>query len=91
MPALRAKAAGKHCGRPGLKPELAQANRDALAVPGRPGIRVIAKQLGVSPMTVQNVGRAGAWIGRRGGERTPPGYFSAVRRGGLWQEPSLPP
>jgi hypothetical protein len=26
-----------------------------LAVPGRPGIRVIAKQFGVSPMTVQNV------------------------------------
>jgi hypothetical protein len=45
----------KHCGRPGLKPELAQAIRDALAVPGRPGIRVIAKQFGVSPMTVQNV------------------------------------
>jgi hypothetical protein len=32
--------------------------REALAVPGRPGIRVIAKQLGVSPMTVQNVARA---------------------------------
>jgi hypothetical protein len=26
-----------------------------MAVPGRPGIRVIAKQFGVSPMTVQNV------------------------------------
>jgi hypothetical protein len=28
------------------------------ACPGRPGIRVIAKQFGVSPMTVQNVARA---------------------------------
>jgi hypothetical protein len=36
---------------PGLKSELAQAIRDALAVPDRPGIRVIAKQFGVSPMT----------------------------------------
>jgi hypothetical protein len=34
--------------------------REALAVPGRPGIRVIAKQFGVSPMTVQNVARQGA-------------------------------
>ena len=27
----------------------------ASSVPGRPGIRVIAKQFGVSPMTVHNV------------------------------------
>ena len=53
----RAKAAGKHCGRPPLAPELAERIREALAVPGRPGIRVIAKQFGVSPMTVQNVAR----------------------------------
>jgi len=32
--------------------------REALATPGRPGIRVIAKQFGVSPMTVQNLARA---------------------------------
>jgi DNA invertase Pin-like site-specific DNA recombinase len=51
----RAKAAGKHCGRPLLAPELAERIRQAMAVPGRPGIRVIAKQFGVSPMTVQNV------------------------------------
>jgi hypothetical protein len=44
-------------GRPPLAPELAERIRAALAVPGRPGIRVIAKQLGVSPMTVQNVAR----------------------------------
>ena len=54
----RAKAVGKHCGRPPLAPELAERIREALAVPGRPGIRVIAKQFGVSPMTVQNVARA---------------------------------
>ena len=53
----RAKAAGKHCGRPPLAPELVAQIREALAVPGRPGIRVIAKQFGVSPMTVQNVAR----------------------------------
>jgi DNA invertase Pin-like site-specific DNA recombinase len=56
----RAKAAGKHCGRPPLAPELAARIREALAVPGRAGIRVIAKQFGVSPMTVQNVGRLAA-------------------------------
>jgi DNA invertase Pin-like site-specific DNA recombinase len=53
----RAKANGKHCGRPPIKPELAERIRKALAVRGRPGIRVIAKQFGVSPMTVQNVAR----------------------------------
>ena len=53
----RAKAQGKHCGRPPLAFELAERIREALAVAGRPGIRVIAKQFGVSPMTVQNVAR----------------------------------
>ena len=53
----RAKADGKHCGRPPIKPELAERIREALSVSGRPGIRVIAKQFGVSPMTVQNVAR----------------------------------
>jgi DNA invertase Pin-like site-specific DNA recombinase len=48
----RAKAAGKHCGRPPLAPELAERIRQAMAVSGRPGIRVIA-----SPMTVQNVAK----------------------------------
>jgi hypothetical protein len=43
-------------GRP-INPELAERIRKALAVRGRPGIRVIAKQFGVSPMTVQNVAR----------------------------------
>jgi hypothetical protein len=44
-----------HSQRPPLAPELAERIRQAMAVPGRPGIRVIAKQFGVSPMTVQNV------------------------------------
>jgi len=52
---LRGQAAGKHCDRPPLAPELAERIRQAMAVPGRPGIWVIAKQFGVSPMTVQNV------------------------------------
>jgi len=41
-----------------LAPELAGRIREALAVLGRPGFRVIAKQFGVSLMTVQNVSRA---------------------------------
>ena len=31
--------------------------KKALATPGRPGVRVIAKQFGVDPGTVQRVGR----------------------------------
>jgi hypothetical protein len=31
--------------------------RKALAIPGRPGVRVIAKQFGVDPGTVQPVSR----------------------------------
>jgi hypothetical protein len=31
--------------------------REALAAPGRPGVRVIAKQFGVDPGTVQQVSR----------------------------------
>ena len=54
--ACEAKADGKHCGRPPIKPELAERIREAT---GRPGIRVIAKQFGMSPMTVQNVARGG--------------------------------
>jgi len=51
------RANGKHCGRPPINPELAERIRKAMAVRGRPGIRVIAKQFGVSPMMVQNVAR----------------------------------
>jgi hypothetical protein len=39
---------------PSFQYKLEERIREALAVPGRPGIRVIAKQFGVSPRTVQN-------------------------------------
>jgi hypothetical protein len=60
----RARAQGKHLGRPGIASELKDRISKALAVPGRPGVRVIAKQFGVSPMTVQNIAhvRAGCAI-----------------------------
>ena len=54
----RARSEGKCLGRPPIAPALEKRIREALATPGRPGIRVIAKQFGVSPMTVQNVARA---------------------------------
>jgi hypothetical protein len=48
---------GKHCGRPPIAPKLAQAIRDALAVPGRPGFHKIAAQFGVATGTVQRIAR----------------------------------
>jgi DNA invertase Pin-like site-specific DNA recombinase len=39
----RAKREGKHVGRPTIAPELEERIRAALAVPGRPGVRVIAR------------------------------------------------
>ena len=72
----RAKAAGKHCGRPPLAPELVERIREALAIQPSWHSGVIAKQFDVSPMTVQNVAKpvarmvvpcrapAGAGIGR---------------------------
>jgi DNA invertase Pin-like site-specific DNA recombinase len=53
----RAKREGKHVGRPPIAPELEQRIREALAVPGRPGVRVIARQFGVNPGTVQRIAR----------------------------------
>ena len=46
----RARSEGKRLGRPPIAPE-------ALATPGRPGIRVIAERLGVNPSTVQRISR----------------------------------
>jgi DNA invertase Pin-like site-specific DNA recombinase len=54
----RARSEGKRLGLPPMAPALEKRIREALATPGRPGIRVIAKQFGVSPMTVQNLARA---------------------------------
>ncbi len=46
-------------GRLGGKPQVPQSTlekriREALATPGRPGVRVIAKQFGVNPGTVHD-------------------------------------
>ena len=44
-------------GRPPIAPALEKRIREALATPGRPGVRVIAKQFGVDPGTVQRISR----------------------------------
>ena len=51
----RAKAGGKHCGRPFIDTKLEGRIRDALAAPGRPGSHKIAKQFGVGSGTVQRI------------------------------------
>jgi hypothetical protein len=48
-----AAAIGKRLGRPPIAPALEKRIREALATPGRPGVRVIAKRFGVDPGTVQ--------------------------------------
>src|SRR5919109_4129427 len=45
----RAKSEGKQLGRPRIAPELEKRIREALATPGRPGIRVIANSLELTP------------------------------------------
>jgi DNA invertase Pin-like site-specific DNA recombinase len=49
----RARSEGKRLGRPALEKRI----REALATPGRPGVRVIAKRFGVDPGTVQRISR----------------------------------
>jgi DNA invertase Pin-like site-specific DNA recombinase len=49
----RARGEGKRLGRPPIEKRI----REALATPGRPGVRVIAKQFGVNPGTVQRISR----------------------------------
>jgi hypothetical protein len=44
-------------GGPPISPALEKRIREALAAPGRPGVRVIAKQFGVDPGTVQRISR----------------------------------
>jgi DNA invertase Pin-like site-specific DNA recombinase len=51
----RLRDAGKRLGRPPIASALEKRIREALATPGRPGVRVIAKQFGVDPGTVQRV------------------------------------
>jgi DNA invertase Pin-like site-specific DNA recombinase len=53
----RARGEGKRLGRPPIAPALEKRIREALAIPGRPGIRVIAKQFRVNPGTVQRISR----------------------------------
>jgi DNA invertase Pin-like site-specific DNA recombinase len=53
----RARSEGKRLGRPTLPQETQDAIRAALSQPGRPGVRVIAKQFGVDPSTVQRISR----------------------------------
>src|SRR5206468_9344887 len=45
----RARDEGKRLGRPPIVPALEKRIREALATPGRPGVRVIAKQLELIP------------------------------------------
>jgi hypothetical protein len=52
-----ARGEGKRLGRPPIAPALEKRIRGALATPGRPGVRVIAKQFGVNPGTVQRISR----------------------------------
>jgi DNA invertase Pin-like site-specific DNA recombinase len=62
----RAKSEGKRLGRPPIAPELEKRIREALAAPGRPGVRKIAARFGINPGTVQRISRsfeAGAVIG----------------------------
>jgi DNA invertase Pin-like site-specific DNA recombinase len=53
----RATAEGKTLGRPRLDPDIEARIQKALAAPGRPGVREIAKQFGVAPGTVQRISR----------------------------------
>jgi hypothetical protein len=52
-----AASEGRRLGRPPIAPALEKRIRDALATPGRPGIRVIAERFGVNPSTVQRISR----------------------------------
>jgi hypothetical protein len=47
----------KRLGWPPIAPALEKRIREALATPGRPGIRVIAERFGVNPSTVQRISR----------------------------------
>ena len=51
----RAKAGGKHCGRPFIDTKLEGRIRAALAAPDRPGLHKIAKQFRVGTGTVQRI------------------------------------
>ena len=54
---MRARSEGKRLGRPTIPKAKEDAIRAALSWPGRPGVRVIAKQFAVDPGTVQRISR----------------------------------
>jgi len=56
-PASKPMVEGKRLGRPPIAPALEKRIREALAIPGRPGVRVIAKRFGIDPGTVQRISR----------------------------------
>ena len=58
MPVLRGPGVRVNAsGAPSIAPTLEKRIREALAARGRPGVRVIAKQFGVNPGTVQRISR----------------------------------
>jgi DNA invertase Pin-like site-specific DNA recombinase len=59
----RARSEGKRLGRPPIAPALEKRIREALATPGRPGVRIIAKRFSVDPGTVQRISRPFAGAG----------------------------
>jgi DNA invertase Pin-like site-specific DNA recombinase len=63
----RARSEGKRLGRPPIAPTLEKRIREALATPGRPGIRFIAEQFGVNTSTVSasaalSTAQASPWL-----------------------------
>jgi DNA invertase Pin-like site-specific DNA recombinase len=53
----RARSEGKRLGRPSIGSDLERRIREALARPGRAGVRKIAAEFGVDPSTVQRISR----------------------------------
>jgi DNA invertase Pin-like site-specific DNA recombinase len=53
----RLSDAGKRLGWPPITPALEKRILEALATPGRPGVRKIAARFGVNPSTVQRISR----------------------------------
>jgi DNA invertase Pin-like site-specific DNA recombinase len=54
----RARANGKHVGRPRMDPALREKIVAALNEPGRPGVRAIARRFKMSPTTIQGISSA---------------------------------
>ena len=79
----RARSKGKRLGRPTIPQEKEDAIRAALSQPGRPGVRVIAKQFGVDPSTVQRSAALSTrpqapWCEGQWVARPPVGSYAAI-------------